>query len=403
MPSPILSVSQLNAYVRAVLEGDAALSGVYLRGEISGFKRYSGNGHCYFTLRDGDAQVSAVLFMSAAQRLQFSPQEGLRVLARGRVSLYEARGQYQIILDDLQPDGVGALYQQLENLKALLAADGIFASERKRSIPVYPQKIAVVTSPEGAAIHDILEILSRRWAMVEVMLYPTAVQGCGAGEQIAQAVLRASADSLADVLIVGRGGGSVEDLWAFNEECVVRAVAACTIPVISAVGHETDFTLCDMAADLRAPTPSAAAELCTPDCEDEKVRLRGIRLRLKEACTSYFSCEADNLARLQDELKTYHPVNTLRLAEDHLDILRQKLAHAARGALDIRAEKLTNITGRLDALSPLKTLTRGYAVVGKNGKPCPCGEGILPGDAITVRMADAMLDCEVRDIRRINT
>ncbi|MDR3345382.1 MAG: exodeoxyribonuclease VII large subunit [Oscillospiraceae bacterium] len=403
MQSPILSITQLNAYVRAVLEGDSALAGgVYLRGEISGFKRYGGNGHCYFTLKDGAAQVSAVLFANAVQRLQFSPLEGLRVLARGRVSLYESRGQYQVILDDLQPDGVGALYQQLENLKAHLAADGLFASERKRAIPAYPRKIAVVTSSEGAVLHDILQILSRRWPMTEVLLYPTPVQGFGAGEQIAAALLRASADSFADVIIVGRGGGSAEDLWAFNEECVVRAVTACAVPVVSAVGHETDYTLCDMAADLRAPTPSAAAELCTPDCEDEAERLYSLRLHLKTICERHFAEETEILDRLRGELKAYHPANTLRLAEDKLDALRQNITRAVQRSLDSRAEKLTNIAGRLDALSPLKTLARGYAVVGKGGATCSRGAGIKPGDEITVRMADAIMECNVRQIKPIN-
>jgi len=399
MPSPILTITQLNAYVRAVLEGDSALSGVYLRGEISGFRQYGGSGHCYFTLKDGGAQVSAVLFSSSAQRLNFSPGEGLRVLAKGRVSLYEARGQYQVILDDLQPDGVGALYQQLEKLKAALAAEGLFAPERKRAIPAYPKKIAVVTSPEGAAIQDILQILARRWPMAEVLLYPTVVQGFGAGEQIAAAVLRASSDGLAEVLIAGRGGGSAEDLWAFNDECVARAVADCAVPVISAVGHETDYSLCDMAADLRAPTPSAAAELCSPDRGEEAARLYVLAERVRESCARRFADEDARLSRLRDILETRHPANTLRPAEEKLHVLLRDIARAAALSLDSRAEKLAALAGRLDALSPLKTLTRGYAVVYKGDRPCPHGKEIMPGDNISVRMADAVLYCNVKDIK----
>jgi len=402
MQSPILSITQLNAYVRAVLEGDDALSGVYLRGEISDFKRYA-SGHCYFMLKDGAAQVSAVLFANAAQRLRFSPPEGMRVLVRGRVSLYEARGQYQVILNDLQPDGVGALYIQFEKLKEKLAMDGLFADERKREIPLYPQKIAVITSPQGAVIQDILQVLSRRWPLAEVLLYPTVVQGFGSGEQIAQALQRASADSLADVLIVGRGGGSAEDLWAFNEECTVRAVAGCAIPVISAVGHETDYTLCDMAADLRAPTPSAAAELCTPDYAEEAVRLYSLKHHLQETCIRYIESQSQRLDKLYEVLEANHPANVLHLAEINLRVLHQEINCTVLQSLDYRIETLAGLAGKIDAISPMKTLARGYALVSKGGQCCLSGKDILPEDTIAVRMNDAILDCCVKEIQAWKT
>ncbi|MDR0883349.1 MAG: exodeoxyribonuclease VII large subunit [Oscillospiraceae bacterium] len=395
--SAILTVTQLNGYTRSLLEGDAALSGLYLRGEISGFKRYP-SGHCYFTLKDEGAQISACLFANAAGRLNFSPGEGLRVLARGRVSIYEQRGQYQFIADDLQPDGVGALHQQLERLKAALAAEGLFDSDRKRTLPAYPQKIGVVTSSEGAALQDILQILARRWPLAEVLLYPTAVQGMGASALIAQAIARADADALCDVLIVGRGGGSAEDLFCFNDEEVVRALAACRMPTVSAVGHETDFSLCDFAADLRAPTPSAAAELCVPDQAEERERIAALQEGAAEFFDRRLTRERDRLDRLTERLTALHPQNALRNAEEKLTALRATLAQAAQTAWALHSARLSAVIGRLDALSPLKTLARGYAIVEQGGKVQATGGHIKLGEHIDVRLLDVTLTCTVDDI-----
>ncbi|MCL2023226.1 MAG: exodeoxyribonuclease VII large subunit [Oscillospiraceae bacterium] len=395
MEAQILSITQLNAYVRAILEEARGLYCLYLRGEISGFKRY-GSGHCYFSLKDSAAQVSAVMFAGAAARLAFSPQEGLRVVARARVSLYEPRGQFQVIIDDLQPDGVGALYQQLEKLKALLKSEGLFDDERKKTIPLYPQKIAVVTSAQGAVIKDIQQVLARRWPLAEIFLYPTAVQGIGAGEQIAGAIYSAAADDFADVMIVGRGGGSVEDLWSFNDECVVRAVADCPIPIVSAVGHETDFTLCDFAADLRAPTPSAAAELCVPDMGDELMHLDGYKKQCLEMMNRCFARENECVSLLKQEILLHNPANKILQSQEKIRAIEQHITHLAGQYFAMQGQKIAALAARIDALSPLKTLARGYAIVSKDDTYLAGGKELCAGDEITVRMYDVQLGCVVK-------
>ena len=273
----VLTIGQLNAYVKSLLDGDDNLNHVYVSAEISNFTNHYRTGHFYFSLKDENAVIRAVMFRSSAQRLKFLPQDGMRVIVRGRVSLYEWDGQYQLYVDDLQPDGVGALNLAYEQLKEKLSKEGLFAPERKKTLPRYPMRVGVVTSPTGAAVRDIINVLSRRFPLAQIILQPVQVQGADAPGQIADAIRLFNEKKAADVLIVGRGGGSLEELWAFNEEEVARAVAASEIPVVSAVGHETDFTICDFAADLRAPTPSAAAELCVPDAQGELARVQMLR------------------------------------------------------------------------------------------------------------------------------
>ena len=272
MERQIISVTELNLYIKAKLDGDPLLSGLLVRGEISNFKRYS-SGHCYFTLKDAGGAVRAVMFNSSAQRLKFAPTDGMKVIACGRASVYERDGQYQLYITSLEPDGIGALSLAYEQLKEKLAAEGLFRESRKKPIPAYPMQICVITSPTGAAVRDILSVLGRRWPVARIHLLPVLVQGKEAPAQIAAALHRANRENLGDVILLGRGGGSLEDLWAFNEEETARAVADSRIPVVSAVGHETDFTICDFVADLRAPTPSAAAELISPRQEEVYTRL----------------------------------------------------------------------------------------------------------------------------------
>ncbi len=279
----VITVSQLNRYVKSLLEGDGNLSGVMLSGEISNFVNHYKSGHWYFSLKDENALVRAVMFRSAAVRVPFVPENGMKVIVRARVSLYEKDGSYQLYADDMQPDGAGALQVAFEQLKARLQAEGLFDESRKRPLPAYPRRVGVITSETGAAVRDIINVLGRRYPLAEVVLLPTLVQGEGAPAQLCAALQRFEAMKAAedtrtpDVILIGRGGGSLEELWAFNDETVARTVAACTIPVISCVGHETDFTICDFVADLRAPTPSAAAELAVPDCAElcQRVRLLG--------------------------------------------------------------------------------------------------------------------------------
>ena len=303
-PARVISVSQLNRYVKSLLEGDPHLTGVYVGGEISNFTNHVRSGHFYLTLKDEGAVVKAVMFRAFASKVPFTPENGMKVIVKARVSLYDKDGSYQLYIEEMQPDGVGALQVAYEQLKAKLAAEGLFDERRKRPLPSYPSLVGVITSPTGAAVRDILNILGRRYPYAAVLFAPVLVQGEGAPAQLIDALNRFAALRQAgskytpDVLIIGRGGGSIEELWAFNDENVARAVAASPIPVISAVGHETDFTICDFAADLRAPTPSAAAELAVPDTRQLLGRLTQLQARLMQAADARIRQESRRLENL---------------------------------------------------------------------------------------------------------
>ena len=399
----ILTVAQLARRVKNLLE--TGIGSVWVAGEISNWKR-AASGHAYFTLKDAESQIDAVIFKGRLSRLRFEPENGLEVVAHGQVTVYERRGNYQIVLDDMQPKGMGALQLAFEKLKQKLEGEGLFEASRKKPLPKLPRRIGVVTSPTGAAIRDILHVLNRRFANVHVLLYPARVQGEGAAREIVAGIQALDAWGV-DVMIVGRGGGSLEDLWPFNEEPVVRAVAAAKTPVISAVGHEIDFTLTDFVADLRAPTPSAAAELVVQEQEAllEQVRLRRRQLaaalsrnleryrhRLKVAQSSYCLRRPDELVRqrrqaadelrlrlegmLRDRLSAARtrldrteralgllsPWNRIRQAKDRLTDLLRRLKQSGRLRIEAARGRLRPAAGRLDALSPLAILSRGYAL-----------------------------------------
>ena len=289
MSQTVLTVSQVNFFIKSLLEGDGRLQNVLISGEISNFTDHYRSGHLYFSLKDDKSVLKAVMFASAARRLKFRPKDGMKVLIRGRVSVYEPSGQYQLYAEDMQPEGMGALSLAFQQLKDRLSQEGLFDADHKREIPAFPQRIGVITSPTGAAVQDILQITGRRWPLAEIILAPVLVQGEQAPGQIVEALQEMDRRRACDVIILGRGGGSLEDLWAFNEEAVARAVYACTIPVVSAVGHETDFTICDFAADLRAPTPSAAAELCTPDWREELAQVLSYNRYFRKNRPSWWS------------------------------------------------------------------------------------------------------------------
>ena len=391
----VLTVSQLNRYVKSIIEQDFNLQTVFVQGEISNFTNHYKTGHFYMTIKDEYSSIKAVMFKTANMRLKFMPENSMSVIIKGRVSVFERDGQYQLYIDDMQPDGTGALSLAFEQLKNKLAAEGLFDSERKKVIPVYPQRVGVVTSPTGAAIRDIINVISRRFPLAELILCPVSVQGENAAPQIKAAIELFNKKRAADVLIVGRGGGSVEELWAFNEEIVARAVAASEIPVISAVGHETDFTICDFVADLRAPTPSAAAELAVPDIYQQKEMLESFEFRMSRAILNKFNREKSNLELYKSALKRLNPKNYIDALRVRCDRASMQMDSAVRQTLAARSGEFASLCGKLDALSPLKILSRGYSIASKDGAILTDVDGIGCGDRINVKLSGGSLDCEV--------
>ena len=381
------SVSDLNRYVKQTLEMDYRLQDLRVTGEVSGFRAYP-SGHWYFTLKDGGAQVSCVMWRGRAERQRFTPRDGDAVIAAGAVSLYEVRGQYQLDVALLLPTGEGVLFQEFLRLKARLEAEGLFAPERKRPLPAWPRRIAVVTSPAGAALRDILNIIRRRYPLVEVVVAPTVVQGLDAPPQIV-AALKAAAGVAPDVIILARGGGALEDLWCFNDERVARAIVACPAPVVSGVGHETDFTIADFAADLRAPTPSAAAELATPDGEQLAAQVEGLAARLAEAALAALRDKGWAIAQQQARLRGLSPQARLRSGQQHLDDLQARAAAALGYRLSLERERWRGLAQALHNVGPQAVLARGYAVVtGPAGQVIRSVGQVRPDDALRVRVSD---------------
>ena len=392
----VISVAQLNHYVKTLLEGDPNLASVHVSGEISNFTHHYQSGHMYMTLKDNGAAVRAVMFKWSASKLQFRPEDGMKVIVRARVSLYENTGGYQIYIDEMQPDGVGALQVAFEQLKKKLAAEGLFDETRKRPLPKYPSRVGVITSPTGAAVRDILNVLGRRYPLADVVFHPVLVQGDGAAPSIVEAIRRFNAAEAADVLIVGRGGGSIEDLWAFNEESVARAVADSAIPVISAVGHETDFTICDFVADLRAPTPSAAAELAVPDAGRLLAFMDNVRARLSTATRNHISGAAARLNVLKEKRCLSAPQYYTDEQAMRLDYLTRRFAAAAKQQLSTADRRLASAASKLDALSPLKVLGRGYSIgYTAAGEVLDSVERVQVGEILRLKLTDGSLDCQV--------
>lgn len=391
-----LSVTQLNEYIKMLLDGNPVLSDVLVRGEISNFTNHR-TGHFYFSLKDESGIVRAVMFKAYASRLAFVPEDGMRVTVHGRVSSFVRDGQYQIYVDDIQPDGVGSLYIAFEQLKRKLEAEGLFDKERKRPIPKLPRRIGIVTSPTGAAIRDMINVLGRRFPYAEIILYPALVQGQGAAPSIVEGIRYFNETRSADVLIVGRGGGSMEDLWAFNDEALARCVAASGIPIISAVGHETDFTICDFAASMRAPTPSAAAELAVPDTDDIKRRLENVNTRNRNTIQA-------NLSQARQKLESISKTGVLSSPDRLLDERRmnvlyctEKLQRQASEVLSGGKIRFAGIAEKLGALNPLGIISRGYsAVTGEKGDVIRSASQLKKGDAVKIRFYDGYAEAEIR-------
>lgn len=395
----VLSVSQLNRYIKMNFDADENLANIFISGEISNFTNHYRTGHLYFTLKDDSAAVRAVMFNSSAKRLKFMPEDGMKVIARGRVSVYEASGQYQLYVDDMQPDGVGALNLAYEQLKEKLQKEGLFSELHKKPLPPYPEKVGVITSPTGAAVRDIINVLGRRFPYAEIVFCPVLVQGDGAHLQLTNAVNLFNSERAADVIIIGRGGGSIEDLWEFNDEGLARAVYNSEIPVISAVGHETDFTICDFVADMRAPTPSAAAELAVPDANELQYALSALKNRMFLNVSSGIADRRSRLEYLTSKGALKSPDEMLSNRSQRLDTAFSKMLSSYENRIGGKKVEFISAATALSKLDPMSVLMRGFAFVSdKSGKNVYSSQALAKGDKINVRFHDGSAVCEVKEI-----
>ncbi len=395
------SVTQLNEYVRMLLDGNAVLSDIWIKGEISNFTNQYRTGHMYFSVKDAGATLRVVMFRSNAARLKFEPRDGMKVLLHGRVSAYVAGGQYQFYADLMEADGLGSLYLAFEQCKARLAAEGLFDQSRKKPIPSLPRRVGVITSPTGAAIRDIINITGRRYPQGELLIFPSLVQGEQAAAYLAGGIRYFNRAGNVDVIIIGRGGGSIEDLWAFNDERLAREIAASAIPVISAVGHETDFTICDFVADLRAPTPSAAAELVFPDRFALKAELDARLNKIGALLRADIAAKRDQLRVLASSRAMRSPAAVTAEKQMRLDELSVRMHTAGQMLLDRKRQGLAASVGKLEALSPLAVLQRGYAVAqNADGEVSTSAAAFDAGERITVRFADGAVDATVDSVKK---
>lgn len=391
----VLSVSQINFYIKSIIENDGSLQFVLVTGEISNLTVHQRSGHIYLSLKDSNSVISAVMFAGNARRLKFRLENGMKVICRGRISVYEPSGRYQLYIEDMQPDGVGALTLAFEQLKKSLAQKGLFDNAHKKPLPKFPKTIGVITSPTGAAVQDITNIIRRRFPSADIVLAPVLVQGESAPEQLVRAVNKFSASKIADVVIIGRGGGSAEDLWAFNDEQLAYAVYNCETPIISGVGHETDFTVCDFVADVRASTPSAAAELAVPDRQE----LMSYYFKQKQ----YISAMLDRkiktaqlrLENQQRRLSASSPKLKAEQLEKQLSAKNEKLTRFMNIYISDKENKLIAAKGKLDGLNPLNVLNRGYAIAEKDEKIITSSKQLKNGDDFTVILSDGKINAKV--------
>ena len=393
--SAIFSVSEINHYAGEVLAADPVLSAVRVQGEVSGFKKYP-SGHLYFSLKDKESQVNCVAFRGNAAHFSFVPENGMSVVITARASLYDRDGRFQLVVYEMEKDGVGDLFAAFEKLKAKLEAEGLFDSSRKKAIPKLPKRIGVVTSPKGAVIQDIIHVLSRRFPNFNLLIYPSAVQGATAAAEIRKGVEWFNRTELVDVIIVARGGGSVEDLWCFNDEALARTIYQSHIPLISAVGHETDFTICDFVSDLRAPTPSAAAELVMPEKSELLNAINAKTDRLTRALLHSVAVRRNRLMLLSRSKALLSPLRRVEAESQRLDLLSLKLTHSLNRRVDSAARRIDKDIASLDALSPLKVLSRGYSLATNpvTGTCITSVTQITPGQPVQIQLADGLVDCK---------
>lgn len=396
-----LTVTQLNEYVKRMIDTTPQLTSLYVKGEISNFKNHYGTGHYYFTLKDEGGQLRAVMFKSAAAKMKFLPENGMKITAHGRLSAFVRDGTYQLYCDSMEPDGVGALYIAYEQLKKRLEAEGLFDVSKKRPLPKIPMRIGIITSATGAAIRDMINVCGRRFPAAKLILYPSLVQGPGAPAELIAGMQYFNATRSVDVIIIGRGGGSIEDLWAFNDEGLARTIAASQIPVISAVGHETDFTICDFVADRRAPTPSAAAELAVPDTAELKRKIQNIVSRESNVLLAMLNSRRDRLDSIAKSRAMTNPMNLIDDRRMLLDMLTERIGRAEENSIQIRRSLLARNAGCLDALNPLSVLARGYSAVYKtDGVLVKSIEDVKAGDKVEFKTIGGSASCTVDDVKK---
>ena len=393
-----LTVTELNRYIKDLVDINPPLGDIYIKGEISNFKAHS-SGHYYFSLKDSDSVLKAVMFRMSASRLGYMPQNGMKVVAHGRISVYERGGEYQLYADSMEPDGVGALYMALEQLKAKLSAMGLFDESRKKPLPKIPSAVGVVTSPTGAAVRDIINVCTRRFPYARIRVYPALVQGDGAVDSVAAGIEYFNRCGGADVLIVGRGGGSIEDLWAFNSEKVALAVSRSRIPVISAVGHETDVTICDLVADRRAPTPSAAAELAVPETAELKQKFNNVITRETAVLMGRIDAKKKELDRLAASRVLTSPAASFEDRSVTVDRLSDRLARAQNNILEKKTALLKSGAASLSALNPMAVLSRGYgAVFAADGSVIKSAGSLSVGDTVKLTLSDGDALCGIKEV-----
>jgi len=397
----IFTVAELNEYIKNLIENDYVLINVYVKGEISNFVNHK-TGHFYFTVKDDKSVLKAVMF-GGSSKVKFMPENGMKVIIRGRISLFVRDGQYQIYCEEIEPDGIGSLYIAFEQLKAKLESEGLFDIRNKKPLPKIPSTIGIITSPTGAAIRDMINIITRRFSMAKIILFPTLVQGANAAQQLSAGIKYFNVTSMVDVIIIGRGGGSIEDLWAFNDENLARIISASQIPVISAVGHETDFTICDFVADLRAPTPSAAAELAVPDTFELKKQLLNVEKKIDLILSN-------KIKNYREKINNYENANVLKNPMNIIDDKRMNILHIEKNLtnrmqliLSEKKSKFVMYSSKLEALNPLSVLTRGYSVVykEKDKKIVKKLDDVDIKSEISVKLSDGFVDAEVVGKRKI--
>lgn len=420
MEDKYITVSQLSRYLKFKFDNDNNLANIFLKGEISNFKLHT-RGHLYFTIKDENSRINAIMFASQANKLNFMPSDGMKIMVTGRVSVYEATGGYQIYVEDMIQDGVGNLYIEYEKLKKKLASEGLFDASKKKKIPKFPETIGIITAPTGAAIKDILSTIKRRWPITKTILFPSLVQGASAAPEIVAQIKKAEEYPL-DVLIVGRGGGSIEDLWCFNDEEVARAIYECPITIISAVGHEIDFTIADYVADLRAPTPTGAAEMAVPNQTDFYNYMRQINLRLHKAMKNYLEVSQEKLDNLRNSYILKNPISMYQIKEQKFDTLYEKLCLVMKNriqneenSLTSKVEKLplfithllernqnkyASLLNKLEILNPLLTIKRGYSITKMNDKVITSTLQVNKNDSLEVELQDGLLLTRVEEIMK---